>query len=184
MSRREFSSSQVFIATFLFSVPRFANRLLEVAWNKESISSVLISLKEQTHDLDQRSPKMFHLLHLMALVCMEPKADLEDKDIAEAKLKVLQCIQPPAADDLVLGQVQTDAGQQQHLDYAAVSLKVKNDRWDGVPFILRSGTGMDEFKEEMRIQLKPSECYADMNDLLNGMSLQADLACLSQPAMP
>lgn len=149
---------------------RFANRLLEDVWSKNSISSVLISRKEKSLDQDQNNLKMGnrmkHLVNLMAIVCSEPMPDFTGETIPQAKLEVLRSIQPPAAGDLVLGQVQSGGGQQK-LDYVAMLLKVKNDRWNGVPFILRAGTGMSEFREEIRIQLKPAEILSDDEDQLN-----------------
>lgn len=119
---------------------------------------------------------MSHLLHLMTLVC----TDSIIENIPDARLKVLQCIQPPTADDMVLGQVQR-GDSQQHLDYAAVAFVLKDTGlWDGVPFILRSGTGMDEFKEEIRIQLKPSQHFAELNDQLHGTSRSSQRALPSR----
>jgi glucose-6-phosphate 1-dehydrogenase len=33
-------------------------------------------------------------------------------------------------------------------------LYVQNERWDGVPFILKAGKGLNEHKTEIRVQLK------------------------------
>ncbi|GMH34019.1 hypothetical protein BSKO_11792 [Bryopsis sp. KO-2023] len=40
--------------------------------------------------------------------------------------------------------------------FASCVMYVKNDRWDGVPFILKDGKALNERKAEVRIQLKPS----------------------------
>ena len=38
--------------------------------------------------------------------------------------------------------------------FACVVLKINNERWDGVPFILESGKAMNEKKTEVRIEFK------------------------------
>jgi glucose-6-phosphate 1-dehydrogenase len=38
--------------------------------------------------------------------------------------------------------------------FACAVLKIKNERWDGVPFILKSGKALNERKAEVRIQFK------------------------------
>ena len=38
--------------------------------------------------------------------------------------------------------------------FATCLLKIKNERWDGVPFILRCGKALNERKAEIRIQFK------------------------------
>jgi glucose-6-phosphate 1-dehydrogenase len=73
-------------------------------------------------------------------------------------VKVLRCISPLELDDVVLGQYtgnpegEGDA-KLGYLDdltvpegsntatYALAVLKINNERWDGVPFILRCGKG-------------------------------------------
>ena len=38
--------------------------------------------------------------------------------------------------------------------FAAVTLYIDNDRWAGVPFILKAGKALDERKAEIRVQLR------------------------------
>ena len=38
--------------------------------------------------------------------------------------------------------------------YAAAVLRLNNERWDGVPFILRAGKATNERKAEIRIQYR------------------------------
>ena len=38
--------------------------------------------------------------------------------------------------------------------YAAAVLRLNNERWDGVPFILRAGKATNERKAEVRIQYR------------------------------
>lgn len=75
------------------------------------------------------------------------------------KVKVLKCIKPLELKDVVLGQYVGDPDAEDpdarlgYLDdptvpsnsttptYAAAVLKINNERWDGVPFILKCGKG-------------------------------------------
>jgi len=78
-------------------------------------------------------------------------------------VKVLKCIKAIDLDDVVLGQyVGNPEGQGDerlgYLDdptvpkgsltatYAMAVLRINNERWDGVPFILRCGKGMEEWR--------------------------------------
>jgi glucose-6-phosphate 1-dehydrogenase len=44
-----------------------------------------------------------------------------------------------------------------------VVLRIKNERWDGVPFVLKAGKGLGERRSEIRIQLKdvPGDIFDD-----------------------
>ena len=39
--------------------------------------------------------------------------------------------------------------------FAAVTLRVNNDRWRGVPFLMKAGKGLDERLAEVRVTFKP-----------------------------
>ncbi len=47
-----------------------------------------------------------------------------------------------------------DAGPSLSPTYASAVLHIRNSRWDGVPFILKCGKGLNERKAEVRIQFK------------------------------
>lgn len=52
--------------------------------------------------------------------------------------------------------------------FALCVLYVQNERWDGVPFILKAGKGLNEHKTEIRVQLKVREA------LRSPITLRAD----------
>lgn len=62
-------------------------------------------------------------------------------------------------------------------DYFALQvLKIKNERWDGVPFILRCGKALNERKAEVRIQ------YHDVpGDIFEGKPKRNELVIRVQP---
>jgi glucose-6-phosphate 1-dehydrogenase len=88
---------------------------------------------------------------------MEAPRSTTGEDIRDEKVKLLRCIAPIKLEDVVIGQYigdkeSTDSERQQgYLDdkgvpkdsttptYAQVILFINNERWSGVPFILRAG---------------------------------------------
>ncbi len=60
--------------------------------------------------------------------------------------------------------------------YAAAVLRINNERWDGVPFILRCGKALNERKAEVRIQ------YRDVpGDIFHGEAVRNELVLRVQP---
>jgi glucose-6-phosphate 1-dehydrogenase len=110
-----------------------------------------------------------HLLQVMALVAMERPVSLAPDDVRDEKHKLLRCVQPVQyPHDVVLGQytASADGRSEGYRDdpsvapgsrtatFAACVLRVWNERWAGVPFILKAGKALDERKAEVRIQFK------------------------------
>lgn len=99
-----------------------------------------------------------HLLQILSLVAMECPVSKNAEEIRNEKVKVLRSIPELKMEDIALGQYvgnPNGTGQEKlgYLDdktvpagsttptFACVVLKIKNERWDGVPFILKSGKG-------------------------------------------
>ncbi len=88
---------------------------------------------------------------------MEKPHSTKGEDIRDEKVKVLRCIPAIKPEDVVIGQYVGDKNSKDperqlgYLDdkgvpkdsttptYAQVVLSVNNERWAGVPFILRAG---------------------------------------------
>lgn len=97
---------------------------------------------------------------------MEKPVSLHPDDIRDEKLKVLRCIMPVTSDETVLGQYVSTDGKPGYLDdptvpegsktptYAACVLHINNDRWSGVPFILKAGKALNERKAEVSYFIK------------------------------
>lgn len=140
---------------------RFKNPLFNAVWDKSTVSYIMITAAEtigiegrinfyeQTGAL--RDLIQSHLLQLCALITMEKPKDLTSHAIHESKLKLLNAIKTIEPEQVtnfaVRGQYD---GYRQEVGnpnsttetYAAVRLDIDNDRWRGVPILLRSGKSM------------------------------------------
>ena len=161
---------------------RFGNRFIGPSWNRDNISSVTISFKEDFGTQGRggyfdksgiiRDVMQNHLMQLLSLVAMEKPASLSADDIRNEKVKVLKCISPIKLGDVVLGQYignpdgKDEDSKTGYLEdktvpndsvtptFSTALLRVNNERWEGVPFFLRCGKALNERKAEVRIQYK------------------------------
>ena len=96
-------------------------------------------------------------MQILSIVAMEKPRSTTVEDIRDEKLKVLRCIPPIKLEDVIIGQYVGDKNAKEserqlgYLDdkgvpkdsttptFAQTVLFVNNERWDGVPFILRAG---------------------------------------------
>uniref|UniRef100_A0A669EVG6 glucose-6-phosphate dehydrogenase (NADP(+)) n=1 Tax=Oreochromis niloticus TaxID=8128 RepID=A0A669EVG6_ORENI len=160
-------------------VLRFGNRIFGPIWNRDSVACVVLTFKEPFGTQGRggyfddfgiiRDVMQNHLLQMLSLVAMEKPASTSSDDVRDEKVKVLKCIAPPSMSDVVLGQYVGDPegegdAKLGYLDdptvpkgstqatFATTVLYVHNERWDGVPFILRCGKALNERKAEVRLQ--------------------------------
>ncbi|MFI8481109.1 glucose-6-phosphate dehydrogenase [Pseudomonas sp. NPDC078700] len=168
---------------------RFANSLFETQWNQNHISHVEITVAEkvgiegrwgyfdkagQLRDMIQN-----HLLQLLCLIAMDPPSDLSADSIRDEKVKVLKALEPITAEQLshrvVRGQyvAGNSAGKPVpgYLDeensntesdtetFVALRADIRNWRWSGVPFYLRTGKRMAEKMSQIVIHFKEPPHY-------------------------
>ncbi len=158
-------------------VLRFANLIFDPLWNRSHIDNVQITWMEDIGTegragyFDQygiiRDVMQNHLLQMMALVAMEPPVTLGAQDIRDEKVKVLRAVPRLELKDLVTGQYTSNNGHEGYLEekgvpegsitptFAAAVLHIRNRRWDGVPFLIRAGKGLDRRFAEIRVQFRP-----------------------------
>jgi glucose-6-phosphate 1-dehydrogenase len=144
---------------------RFANALFESVWNRHHIKSVDILVAESL-GVERRGAyyddtgalrdiMQNHLAQLLTLTAMEPPAAFTAESVRFEKIKVLQAVEPLTAKSVVMGQYAAGAiGRQRMLAYrnetvisarsrtetfVAARLHLRNWRWHGVPFYLRTG---------------------------------------------
>lgn len=150
---------------------RFGNTIFSPSWNRNYIAAVKIVSKEsfgvegRGGYFDQygiiRDMMQNHMLQVLALVAMEKPTSCLAADIRKEKVRVLRCIQPVTASDILLGQYKGYVNDPTITNknsltttFAAGVLHIHNERWDGVPFIVKCGKALDESKFEVRIQFK------------------------------
>jgi len=152
---------------------RFANALFESSWSRAQVEQVEIFVSE-TNDAEGRAGYFDgvgtlrdmiqnHLTQLFALTAMEPPARLDANGIRAEKIKVLRSTRSARSNEVVLGQYGSGNGKDAYTEhegvdassttetFASVRLHVDNWRWQGVPFVLRTGKRMPERLTEIAV---------------------------------
>lgn len=163
---------------------RFGNQIFEPVWNHEHIKSVEIVFKEDLGTGGRggyfdnfgiiRDIMQNHLLQVLMWFAMEPPRALTREAIAERKCELLSSMETVQLEDVFLGQFGSNTWEifgQEHNEpgyledptvpkgskcptFAAVGLRIDNDRWRGVPFVMSAGKGQDERVAEVRVTFK------------------------------
>ncbi|KAG6599167.1 Inactive glucose-6-phosphate 1-dehydrogenase 4, chloroplastic, partial [Cucurbita argyrosperma subsp. sororia] len=152
------------------TVLRFANLVFQPLWSRTFISSVQVILSEELGVQTKRfldgggiigDIVHSHILQTIALLAMEPPISLDGEAIRNEKVKLLRSIRPLEPSDVVLGQYKSSAKDKVDLflddltpTYFAGALYIDNARWDGVPFLIKSGLGLIKHSVEIRIQFR------------------------------
>ncbi|XP_022946141.1 glucose-6-phosphate 1-dehydrogenase 4, chloroplastic isoform X1 [Cucurbita moschata] len=161
------------------TVLRFANLVFQPLWSRTFISSVQVILSEELGVQTKRfldgggiigDIVHSHILQTIALLAMEPPISLDGEAIRNEKVKLLRSIRPLEPSDVVLGQYKSSAKDKVDLflddltpTYFAGALYIDNARWDGVPFLIKSGLGLIKHSVEIRIQFRqvPGNIYRE-----------------------
>src|ERR1700712_2146617 len=196
---------------------RLGNEFLGATWNRNHIDSVQITFKEPFGTegrggyFDEfgivRDVMQNHLLQVLTLLAMERPISFSAEDIRDEKVRVLRAIPAIEPKNVIIGQYgkSLDGTKPAYKEddtvpkdsrcptFCAMVTFIKNERWDGVPFILKAGKALNEQKTEVRIQFKdvtsgifkdiprnelvmriqPNESvYIKMNSKLPGLSMQ------------
>jgi glucose-6-phosphate 1-dehydrogenase len=137
---------------------RFANGLIEPAWDGKHLESVQIDVPE---DLAMEGRGSFyestgcfrdmvstHLCQVLGFIAMEPPAALDAQAVRDAKAKVFEQMRPLDPRRVVFGQYdgyrdEDDVAEDSEVEtFVALEVFVDNDRWRDVPFYLRTGKAL------------------------------------------
>lgn len=173
-------------------VIRFANAAFEPIWNSEHIDHVQITSSE-TLGVEERGGYyeksgalrdmvQNHLLQFLSLIAMDEPKSLNTEDIRDEKVKVLKRLEiyndNEVKQNVVRGQYNSDESekvpsyrQENRVDddsdtetYVALKLNIKNKRWKGVPFYIRTGKRMKKKGVQAIVQFKNKykDLYGDV----------------------
>ena len=133
---------------------RFADGGLESRWNGRYVDSVQIMADEKSGLVGRgdfydavgvaRDMAQNHLLQLLCLVAMD-RPGPGTRTSGNARAEVLKSMAPIVQQDVVWGQFrgyQGEAGVHRGSatpTFVALKISVRNERWEGVPFYLRTG---------------------------------------------
>ncbi len=137
---------------------RFANGLLEPSWDAEHVCAVQIDVPEELTIEGRgsfyeatgalRDMVSTHLSQVLGFIAMERPESIDADHLRDAKAAVFADLQPLRAEDVVRGQYEGYRDEEGVDDdsevetFVAVRVHVDNDRWRGVPFLLRTGKAM------------------------------------------
>ncbi|MBA5723535.1 glucose-6-phosphate dehydrogenase [Candidatus Liberibacter sp.] len=165
-------------------VLRFANTLYESLWNTHHIDHIQITTAETIgieNRIDYynktgalRDMIQNHILQILCLVAMETPASIDPNAIHNEKIKVLKALKMISPENVqqltVRGQYRSGiinglpakgyletipTGISDTETFVSIKAEIKNWRWAGVPFYLRTGKHLAQYVSEIVISFKP-----------------------------
>jgi glucose-6-phosphate 1-dehydrogenase len=157
-------------ATQNLHVLRFANGLFDSVWNREHVRAVQIDVPEKIGITDRAlfydatgavlDMLVTHLFQVAAEIAMEPPQSLAAEHLQAAREEVIGAFRPIDPKEVVLGQFAgfhdvpgIEKGSTTDT-YVAARLWIDNDRWRGVPFLLRTGKRLAFTRQKVSLILR------------------------------
>lgn len=165
---------------------RFLNPIFSNIWNHEFIEHIQISAMEKVgvetrgsyYDKSGALKDMVqnHLFQILSIVAMEPMQNYTREEMHRCQLTALKQLRKAEKldlkDTLVLGQYvgyrdENDVDQTSDTEtYAALKLYIDNERWQGMPFYIRTGKKLSRREMEIIITFKQPYPNAAANILM------------------
>ncbi len=169
---------------------RFANPMIESLWNNRQIDHVRVTLSEsigvgsrgafweQTGML--RDVVQNHIMQVVALIGMEKPETLSPENVQKEKVRLIESIRPFAEEGSTISRGQYGPGDETLPGYrqeknvpesssvetfVSAKLWIDNERWQGVPFYLKTGKRLSKKLTEAVIAFK-SEGGLPSNELV------------------
>ncbi len=166
-------------ATQDLHVLRFANGLFDAMWNARHVRAVQVDIPERLGVSDRGEfydgtgavldMLVTHMFQVAAEVAMEPPTSLSAEHLQAAREEVINAFRPLDPKEVVLGQFDgyrdVDGVKQRSTrdTFVAARLWIDNDRWRGVPFLLRTGKRMAQSHQQVSLILRePTGTLADI----------------------
>ncbi|WP_282203971.1 glucose-6-phosphate dehydrogenase [Kitasatospora fiedleri] len=151
---------------------RTANPWLAGSWDARHIASVLIDVPEKI-DIEGRAAFMertgtfrdmipTHLCQALAAAAMEPPSSDDPEAERAARLRLFEQTRPFDPARTVFGQYEGYreedgvAADSTTETFAAVEVRIDNPRWQGVPFLLRTGKALDSADHRLTVRFRPT----------------------------
>lgn len=159
---------------------RFQNPIFEALWSREHIASIDIIAKEKI-GIEGRATFyeplgalrdfiQSHLIQILGIVTMDRPEQLDSDHIHASKQAVLDQVEPVPTDKVAeratRGQYEGYRQEVSNPDsttetFAAITVYINSERWQGVPIRLITGKGLDERKTEVSLRFHDSSDVGD-----------------------
>ncbi len=150
---------------------KYNNPIFEPLWNNnyvdyiEVLAEEKLGIENRVRFYEQtgavRDLIQSHLLQILALITMEQPPVLQSDAIHASKQSVMQDMEAVTLRYAVRGQYKTytsEVGNEKSLveTFAAFRINIKNERWDGVPMIIKTGKSLARKLSEVNVVFKPT----------------------------